>query len=136
MGRSIGAVVVGLLYAIAGNMLAWVVLSFTIPQESETDPIPEVRLLLMVASAFVSAAVGGFMSAHVARRRELAHGLALGAALVVLLGGSALALGTEEAPPWYPFALPAVAFPGTLLGAYLRARVPRPPPPAPPKPAA
>ncbi len=136
MGRSIGAVVVGFLYALAGIWLTQIVLWFALPEEPGPDgaeSMPQTRLILSVTCTFASAVVAGFMAAHVARGAELAHGMALGAVLAVLLGVTTLVLATEPGPPWYRLALPGVALPGTLLGAYLRARVPRPPPPAPPK---
>jgi hypothetical protein len=134
MGRSIGAVVLGFLYVLASDSVAWVVLSFAIVQESETEPIPEVRWVVMVVCAFVGAGVGGFMTAHFVRGGELTSGLVLGAVLVIALGIVTLVVETEPTPPWYQLALPGVSLPGTLLGAYLRTRVPRPTPPALPKP--
>jgi putative membrane protein (TIGR04086 family) len=135
MGRSIGAVIVGLLYALATIWLAQVILFFAVPEEpgaDGADSVPETRLVLTVICTFASAIIAGFVTAHVARQAELVHGLALGAVLVALLAVTTLVVETEPAPPWYQLALPAVALPGALLGAALRARVPRPPPPAPP----
>jgi putative membrane protein (TIGR04086 family) len=136
MVRSIGAVIVGLLYALAGIWLTQMILWFGFPEESGpegSESIPEARLALGVVCTFASAVVAGFMAAHVSRSAELAHGLALGAVLVVFLGLTTLVFETEPAPPWYQLALPGVALPATMLGAYLRARLPRRPPPAPPK---
>jgi hypothetical protein len=137
MGRSIGAVVVGFLYAVAFFWLAQAVLWFCLPDVGEpgddtTEATPASRLALTVACAFASAALAGFVTAHVAGREGLAHGLALGAVLLVLLGVTTLVVQPEPAPPWYQLALPAVTLPATLLGAYLRTRLRRPPP-TPPK---
>ncbi|HKI36498.1 MAG TPA: TIGR04086 family membrane protein [Gemmataceae bacterium] len=137
MGRSIGAVTLGFLYAVAGIWLTQMILWFSIPEEpgaEDTEAVPELRLALTVFLTFASSFIAGFVTAHVARQVELVHGLALGALLVAVLGVTTMVVQTEPTPAWYQLALPAVALPGTLLGATLRARVPRPPPPAPPKP--
>ncbi len=133
MGRSIGAVIVGFLYALATIWLTQMILWFAIPEDPAANAVPEARLALTVLCTFGSAVLAGFVTAHVARQAELAHGLAVGAVLVVLLGITTLVIETEPAPAWYQLALPGVALPGTLLGAELRTRVRRPPPPAPPK---
>jgi putative membrane protein (TIGR04086 family) len=131
MGRSIAAVVFGFLYALTTIWLTQLVLYFVIP-ESPDDTIPPIRLALTVVSTFLAAVLAGFMAAHIARRGELVHGLAVGAILVILLALTTLVAETEPAPRWYQLALPLTALPGTLLGAALRAKVRRPPPPAPP----
>jgi putative membrane protein (TIGR04086 family) len=139
MGRSIGAIALGFLYAVAGIWLTQMILWFLIPEEPAAEgaeAIPEVRLFLTVLSTFACSFIAGFVTAHVARQAELVHGLVLGTVLMVLLAVTTLVVETEPAPSWYQLALPAVALPGTLLGAVLRTRVRRPPPPAPPKPAA
>jgi putative membrane protein (TIGR04086 family) len=132
MGRSIGAVIVGFLYALATIWLTQMVLWFTIPEEEATNAVPTPRLVLTVVCTFIAAVVAGFMAAHVARQGGLAHGLALGAILVILLAITTLFVQTEEAPSWYQLVLPLVALPGTLLGAWFRMKVRPPPPPAPP----
>jgi len=135
MGRSIGAVALGFLYALAGIGLTQFVLWFCIPgepQDDDAESVPPARLVLTVACTFASSALGGFMAAHFAGRAQTNHGLALGTILVAVL---ALTAGLVQAdyPPWYRLALPATALPGALLGAYLRSRLRRPPAPAPPK---
>jgi hypothetical protein len=137
MGRSIGAVIVGFLYALATVWLTQVILFFTIPEQTAPDgtpTIPEARLALTVICTFGSAILAGFVTAHVGREVELAHGLAVGAVLVAVLAVTTLVARTEPAPSWYRLALPGVVLPGALLGAALRAWVRRPPPPAPPAP--
>jgi putative membrane protein (TIGR04086 family) len=128
MGRSIGSVLLGLLYVAAGLGLARMALWFWLEETASPS-----RLALDVLITFVVTLLAGFVTAHVAGRSELAHGLALGAALVAVLGFTTLVLEPEPAPPWYQLALPAVTLPAALLGAGARALVKRPPPPAPPK---
>lgn len=132
MGRSIGAVIVGFLYALATIWLTQMALWFAIPEDPESNAVPTNRLIWTVVFTFLAAVVAGFMAAHVARSGGLAHGLVVGALLVILLGVTTLYVETEPAPAWYQLALPLVALPGTLLGAWLRVQVRRPPPPAPP----
>jgi hypothetical protein len=137
MIRGIGAVALGFLYALAMIWLSQLVLWYSFPEEvdaQDVESIPEVRRVLSVVCTFASAVLAGFMTAHFSRGAELAHGLALGTVLVVLLGVTAFVVEADKAPPWYQLALPGVALPATLLGAYLRARAPRPPAPRPPPP--
>ncbi len=133
MGRSIGAVIIGFLYALATIWTTQVILWFAFPEDPADNSIPVLRLVLTVVFTFASAIVAGFMTAYVGRQAELAHGLAAGAVLVVLLAITTLVVETEPTPAWYQLALPCVALPGALLGAGLRTRVRSLPPPAPPK---
>jgi putative membrane protein (TIGR04086 family) len=135
MGRSIGAVIVGFMYALVIIGGTQFILFFAITEEPDAETLPPAHLILTIVWTFLAAVVGGFMAAQFARQAELAHGLAVGALLLVLLAVTTLVVETEAAPPWYQLALPLVALPGTLLGAWLRTRVRRPPPPAPPNPA-
>jgi uncharacterized membrane protein AbrB (regulator of aidB expression) len=136
MGRSIGAVVLGFLYALAFVWLVQMVLWFCLPpgdvQDDETESVPRSRLVLTVVGTFAGAILAGFMTAHVARRAEFTHTLVLG---TVLVGALAVTSGCIEAdyPAWYRLALPATTLPGALLGALLRARCWRTPPPTPPQ---
>jgi putative membrane protein (TIGR04086 family) len=135
MGRSIGAVIVGFLYALATIGLTQIVLWFAVPDEPSSEGlevVPATRWILTVVCTFLSAFLAGFVAAYIAQQSELVHGLAVGAILVLLLAITTLVMNTESAPSWYRLALPGVALPGTLLGAGLRSRVRRPPPPAPP----
>jgi len=134
IGRSLGAVAAGFLYAVAGIWLTQMVLWFAIPgqpQEDGTQSVPEARLGGTVVCTFGSVILAGFMAAHVAGHAELVHGLALGTLLLAVLAVTTRFVEADPEPPWYQLALPGVALPGTLLGAYLRTRVRRPPPPAP-----
>ena len=131
MGRSIGAVIVGFLYALVTIWLSQMILWFAIPEDPAANAVPDRRLLFTVLCTFAAAVLAGFMTAYVARRSELAHGLAVGTLLVVLLAVTTLVIETQPTPAWYQLALPAVALPGTLLGAELRTRVRRLPPASP-----
>jgi hypothetical protein len=132
MGRSIGAVIVGFLYALATIWLTQMILWFAFPEDPATEAVPMPRLVLTVVCTFLAAFVAGFMAAHVASHGGMVHALVVGAILVALLGITTLYVETETAPAWYQLTLPLVALPGALLGAALRVRVRRPPPPAPP----
>ena len=130
MGRSIGAVIVGFLYAVAAIWLAQMVLWFAVPEDPGPDGngiVPPIRWILTVVCTFPAAVIAGFIAALVARQSELAHGLAVGAILVLVLGISTLLREPEDAPAWYQLALPGVALPGTLLGAGLRLLIRRAP---------
>ena len=93
MGRSIGAVIVGFLYAVAAIWLAQMVLWFAVPEDPGPDGngiVPPIRWILTVVCTFPAAVIAGFIAALVARQSELAHGLAVGAILVLVLGISTL----------------------------------------------
>jgi hypothetical protein len=135
MGRSIGAVALGFLYALAMIWLTQLVLWFCLPGElrdDETEAVPQARLVWTVASGCAGAALAGFITAQLAAHVKMTHGLALGTVLTALL---ALTTGLREAdfPAWYRFALPATALPGALFGAFIRTRLRRRPPPVLPK---
>ncbi len=137
IARSLGAVAIGLLYAAAGIWLTQVVLWFAIPgepQEDGTELIPQSRLVASVLCTVGSAALAGFMAAHIGGRAELLHGLALGTLLLAVLAVTTQLLMAQPGPPWYQLALPGSAVPGVLLGALLRLRVRRPSSPAPSSP--
>jgi putative membrane protein (TIGR04086 family) len=138
MGRSIGAVTVGLLYTLAGICLTQVILWFCFPEEEPEYggfivPPPPAYFTFTIICTALSAVLGGFMAAHLARRAELTHGLALGLTLAALLAVTAL-VSQRESPAWYRLMLPLAAMPAALLGAFFRARVRGLPPPAPPGP--
>jgi putative membrane protein (TIGR04086 family) len=130
MGRSIGAVVVGLFYVIVVAASGQMILFFTASDEAD----PQSRHYITVPCAFLGAALGGFMTAHIARARALVHGLALGAIVVAAVGIATLFGSADPEPTWYQLALPGALLTGTLVGAYLRTLVPRSAPPAPPTP--
>jgi hypothetical protein len=133
MGRSIGAVIVGFLYALATIGLLQMVLWFAFPEEPGVEgagSVPQARWILIVGCTFLGSILSGFITAYFAGGAELVHGLIVGGLLVAVLGVTTLILETEPVPAWYQLALPGVTLPGTLLGAGLRARLRRPPPPA------
>jgi hypothetical protein len=135
MGRSIGAVTVGLLYALAGICLTQLILWFCFPAEGDDilPPPPPSYFALTVVCTSSSALLAGFMTAHLARTAEVSHGLAIGLLLAALLALTTL-VSQPEAPSWYRVTLPVAALPAAMLGAFLRTKLRRPPPPAPPSP--
>ena len=128
IARSLGAVAVGFLYALAGIWFTQFILWFAVPgrpREDGAESVPEARLLGSVLCTFASTVLAGFMTAHVARRAELLHGLAVGTLVLAVLAITMQFVMVEGALPWYQLTLPSVALPGALLGALLRILVRR-----------
>jgi hypothetical protein len=130
MGRSIGAIIIGLLYALAGICFTQLILWFCFPAEADEIllPPPSAYFALTVVCTGGSAVLAGFMTAHLARSAGLNHGLAVGLLLAVLLALTTL-VSQPDAPGWYRVTLPVIGLPAALFGAFLRTRVRRPPPP-------
>src|SRR4051794_19249131 len=107
MGRSIAAVIVAFLYALATIWLTQIILWFAIPEEpgpEGTEVIPAARWIMTIVCTFFSAGLSGFMAAHFARQADLVHGLAVGAILVIMLAITTLVVNTEPSPSWYQLA--------------------------------
>jgi putative membrane protein (TIGR04086 family) len=135
MGRSIGAVTVGLLYALAGICLTQLILWLCFPADGDDilAPQPPAYFALTLVCTSGSALLAGFMTAHMARTADLNQGLAVGLLLAALLALTTL-VSQRDSPSWYRVTLPVAALPAAALGAMLRTKLRRPPSPAPPSP--
>jgi hypothetical protein len=95
-------------------------------------PVPTPGAGYLAANLLVSAlgaVAGGWVAAHVARRRPLTHAAVL-AALLVAAGLATLGRPQPGQPAWYPPVLLVLGPAGALLGGLLRSarRVPTPSP--------
>ena len=125
IGRSIGAVIAGLLtIVVLDNLIDFIFHSSGVyppPGQTMADGL----FLLALAYRTVDAIIGSYVAASLAPSRPLRHALALGVVGVVLssLGVLAtLAGGPELGPLWYPLSLVAICLPCTYLGGRIARR--------------
>jgi hypothetical protein len=125
MKRSLFVVVAGCaVWALAKTatftaVAAW--LPDALPQPDE-DVFPStVSLLAMLGSDVLFMIVAGYVTAAVARRVQVGHAAALGAAIVVL-GLALMMVGWRGEPLWYQVTLVAIAVPAAVTGGSLRSQ--------------
>jgi hypothetical protein len=126
MRRSLLAVVVGCaVWAVAKAAIFAAVaggLPDALPQPGE-DVFPStVSLLAMLGSDVLSMIVAGYVTASVARRAQVGHAAALGAAIVVLGLALMMMVGWRGEPLWYQVTLVAIAVPAAVTGGSLRSQ--------------
>ena len=120
MIRSIVAVVCGFLITVvlalgADGVLVSLVSSFT--ENGKTENLSLLVLMLVYTLAFF--AVGGYVTALVAKRAELKHALALGV-LGLALSIFATVQNAETMPLWWQIISLILIVPFVILGGYLR----------------
>ena len=115
MTRSILAVIVGYL-TMAVAIIALFAISFRQPDAAPTQTF----MLLSLVYALFAALAGGYVTALIARRKELKHTIAL-ATFAALMGIVSMIVSAGQEPLWYQIANIAVMVPAVLLGGYLRA---------------
>lgn len=76
-------------------------------------------LFLFIALSFVYSVIAGFLTAWIARRSEVRHGMGLGTALLAV-GIVMTALYYDTTPFWFHAIFLALLIPGTVLGAGIR----------------
>jgi len=92
-----------------------------LPQPGE-DVFPStVSLLAMLGSDVLFMIVAGYVTAAGARRVQVGHAAALGAAIVVL-GLALMMVGWRGEPLWYQVTLVAIAVPAAVTGGSLRSQ--------------
>src|SRR5450432_16820 len=116
MARSSLAVVVGyLIFALS----AFAFFQVTGQPPHQAAPLP--IMLGSIALGMTSALLGGYVAAWIARRRPLAHGVAVAA--VLALGATVSLLGTlGKGAVWSQVAALALMAPCAVLGGWLRLR--------------
>jgi hypothetical protein len=129
--RSILAVVVGFVVAMILAFGTDYLLVLALPGMFPKDqPTPTAFLILSLAYLFLYGILGGYLTAAVAGRAELKHGLALGLVFLALgvistvftLLAPAGSRPPDETPPlWYVACCLALSLPGPLAGGWLRA---------------
>jgi hypothetical protein len=128
--RSILAVVAGFVLTMVLSFGTDALLALALPgMVSHGQPTPTPILVLALAYVFFYSIVGGYVTAFVAGRAELKHGLVLGsiflilglgAVLVAILAPASVPEG-EQPPLWYGVSCLVLALPGPVAGAWLRA---------------
>ena len=116
MARSVIAVIVGyLIFALAA--FAFFQISGQAPHQAAPLPV----MIGSIAFGMVFALLGGFVAAWLARRRPLAHGVAVAA---VLAFGAAISLLSTlgKGEVWSQVAALALMAPCAVLGGWLRMR--------------
>ena len=130
IGRSIGAVLAGMLVGIILSIGTDIVLHAAGVFPPWGQPVGDALLLLATAYRSVYSVAGSYIAARLAHDRPMQHALALGVVGVALSITGAVATwnrGPEFGPKWYPLVLIALAMPcawagGRLRGVQLRAR--------------
>ena len=122
LGRSIGAVLAGLLAIVALSLITDQLLHALAVYPPWGEPMLQPGLnLLALAYRSVYTVIGGYTAARLAPRAPVAHALVLGGIGVVLgIAGAFAAQGMS--PTWFLVALPLTALPLTWLGGWLRLR--------------
>lgn len=82
-------------------------------------------LLALISLGILSDIVGGFATAHLARRDEIQHASAAGLISIVIFIAFSIFIPEPESPLWYNLLSFAVILPSSILGGYLRSRRPR-----------
>ena len=116
MARSVIAVIVGyLIFALSA--FAFFQISGQPPHQAAPVPI----MIGSIAFGMVFALLGGFVAAWLARRRPLAHGIAV-AAVLALGAAISLLLTMGKGAVWSQVAALAFMAPCAVLGGWLRLR--------------
>ena len=122
-GRSIGAVLAGLVAIFAVTTATDVVLHATGVFPPWSQPMSDGLFLLATAYRIVYGVAGSYLTARLAPDRPMRHALALGiVGLAVSIAGAVATWnrGPEVGPKWYPLAVIAIALPCAWTGGRLR----------------
>lgn len=125
MGRSILAIVAGYFTMAIGIVLATLAAVPLMLADPSILEITPAYLAVNVAYSGFFAAVGGYVTALVARRSEYRHASIFAGIMLVLSIATVLASGgasQEGQPPWYPYVIPAIGIGGIYVGAWFRVR--------------
>ncbi len=120
-GKSIWAVVAGVLFIVIVTTLVDIVLHVTkvYPSEKLTDALA----LLASSYRLVISIAGAWLTAKLAPQRPLKHALILGGVGTLLgLAGAVATWNLDLGPRWYPVSLAVLAVPQCWLGGWLFAR--------------
>jgi hypothetical protein len=123
IGRSIVAVVAGMVVGVVLTLATDVVLHLTGAFPPMGQPVSDPPLVLATAYRIVYSALGSYIIARLAPDRPMGHALVGGAVGVVASTVGAFATwnrGPAFGPHWYPIALIVTAMPCAWLGGKLR----------------
>jgi MFS family permease len=119
--RSVLAVVAGYLLIFFATILTDVALGFLAPDAFPAAgegfaSVPWMVVILVYSTIF--AALGGYVTARIARRAELKHGLVLAAIMVLMSAGTMMAYAGRH-PLWFQLTLLVLGPLAVLAGAWL-----------------
>jgi hypothetical protein len=123
VGRSIGAVVTGLLVIFVLSLGTDVVMHATGVYPPWFQYMSDSLFALATAYRIVYSILGSYLTARLAPNRPMMHALILGAIGVVLSIGGVIGTwnkGPEFGPKWYPLTLVALSLPLSWIGGKLR----------------
>ena len=122
MLRSVLSVIAGsvawTVLALGTNVVVMSLFPHLVSPRYRVESAPLLALMLCYALAY--SVLGGYVTATLARRREVAHAFALGL-LQLALGSVATYVNWETAPAWFHVALLALVVPANVFGGWLRA---------------
>jgi hypothetical protein len=120
MKRSIGAIVAGLVFTVAGSLLVDFVL-YALGVYPAEQPLDDRLAALATAYRVVIGVAGAWLTARLAPARPMQHAMILGFIGVVLgLAGVVVAIKKPELGPlWYPIGLALLAIPQCWAGGKL-----------------
>jgi hypothetical protein len=123
LGRSVAAVVAGLLTIVILSTATDMVLHATGVYPPAGQPMDDALFLLATAYRIVYGVAGCYIAARLAPDRPMQHALVLGVVGVVVSIAGAVATwnrGPAFGPKWYPLAVIAIALPCAWAGGRLR----------------
>lgn len=127
LGRSIFAVVIGILAGIIPTLITDIILHRTGLFPPLGGPTPSQPLAVATAYRMVYSIFGGYVVARLAPNRPMLHAIISGAIGVVASTAGAIATWNRNlGPHWYPIALVVTALPCAWLGGKLRLEQLRP----------
>ena len=125
VGRSIGAVVAGIVVGVVLTTITDVVLHAMGVFPPWGQPVSDGPLVLATAYRIVFAVLGCYVAARLAPDRPMRHALIAGfIGFVVSIAGAVVTWnkGPAFGPHWYPLALIVTALPCAWAGGWLRER--------------
>jgi hypothetical protein len=121
-GRSIWAVVAGVLFVVVASTAVDVVLHQTGVYKPMPTPLSKGLAVLALSYRVVIGVIGGWITARMAPQNPMKHAMALGWVGVVFgLVGVIVSWNAEMGPRWYAIALAVFAIPQSWLGGKLYA---------------
>jgi hypothetical protein len=122
-GRSVWAIVAGVLFIIVVTTLVDIVLHAIHVYGPMSEPLSDRLAILATAYRIVISIAGAWLTARLAPARPMAHALILGFVGIVLgLIGLVATWNKGMGPHWYPVALVVLALPQCWVGGWLYQR--------------
>lgn len=118
-----------ILAVLAGNII-WAILFLgsnailarLLPAQIKADKIESVpALLLLLALSLIFSIIAGYITARIAKRKEITHTLVLGI-LQLAMGIAAQMANYDAVPLWYHIVFLLLLIPGNLFGGWLIAK--------------